>query len=163
MIPIIAQFYAAPLQMFYFNTFSLYSIFANIAIIPVLSLVSFLGFISSILALIPVWANKICLIADLILNPFLVYIVKVADFFASLPFSTITIQKPLIIQLILYFAIILFLTFKQNKKIIITFIVLFSLTFIPNIKNNAEIIFFNVGNADAALIKSPQNKYLIII
>lgn len=162
MIPIIAQFYAAPLQMFYFNTFSLYSIFANIAIIPVLSLVSFLGFISSILALIPVWANKICLVADLILNPFLVYIVKVADFFASLPFSTITIQKPLIIQLILYFAIILLLTFKQNKKIIITFIILFALTFIPNIKNNAEIIFFNIGNADAALIKSPQNKYFII-
>lgn len=162
MIPIIAQFYAAPLQMFYFNTFSLYSVFANIAIIPVLSLVSFLGFISSILALIPVWANKICLIADIILNPFLIYIVKVADFFASLPHSTISIQKPLIIQILLYFTIILLLTFRQNKKIIITLIILFILTFIPNIKNNAEIIFFNVGNADSALVKTPQNKYYLI-
>ncbi len=162
LIPVIAQFYAAPLQMFYFNTFSLYSIFANIAIIPVLSLVSFIGFISSILALIPILANKICLVADIILNPFLVYIVKVADFFAALPQSTITTPKPSIIQLLLYFSLILLLTFKQNKKIIFTLFILIGLTFIPNIKNNAEIIFFNVGNADAAVIKSPKNKYYLI-
>ena len=118
MIPIIAQFYAAPLQMFYFNTFSLYSVFANIAIIPVLSLVSFLGFFSSILALIPFLANKICFVADLILNPFLIYIVKVADFFASLPFSTITIQKPSVIQLLLYFSIIILgLTFLYGHSL----------------------------------------------
>ncbi len=162
LIPVIAQVYAAPLQMFYFNTFSLYSIFANIAIIPVLSLVSFIGFISSILALIPMLANKICLIADIILNPFLIYIVKVADFFATLPNATITTPKPSIIQLLLYFSIILLLTFKLKKKIIITLLFFLALTFIPNFKNNAEIIFFNVGNADSALIKSSQNKYYLI-
>ena len=37
LIPIIAQIYAAPLQMFYFNTFAIYSVFANITIIPVSS------------------------------------------------------------------------------------------------------------------------------
>ncbi len=162
MVPMIAQLYAAPLQMFYFNTFSLYSVFANIAIIPVLSLVSFVGFISSILALIPILANKICFVADFILNPFLVYIVKVADFFAALPHATITVTKPSIVQILIYFAIIILLTFKQNKKLIITLLVLFVLTFIPSIKHNGEIIFFNVGNADSALIKSPQNKYYLI-
>lgn len=162
LIPVVAQFYAAPLQMYYFNTFSLYSIFANIAIIPVLSLVSFIGFISSILALIPIWANKICFVADFILNPFLIYIIKVADFFASLPYAVIDMPKPSIIQLLLYFAIIILLTLKTKKRIIAILAVIFALTFLPNIRNNSEIIFFSVGNADAALIKSPQNKYYII-
>lgn len=162
LIPVVAQFYAAPLQMYYFNTFSLYSIFANIAIVPVLSLVSFIGFISSILALIPVWANRICFVADFILNPFLIYIIKVADFFASLPYSVIDMPKPSVIQIILYFAIIILLTLKTPKRIIAILATVFALTFLPNTRSNSEIIFFSVGNADAALIKSPQNKYYII-
>jgi len=162
LIPIIAQIYAAPLQMFYFNSFSLYSIFANIAIIPVLSIVSFLGFISSFLALIPLWAKEICFLADIILNPLLIYIVKVADFFANLPHAIIETPKPSIIQLILYFTIILLLTYKLNKKIIAVLTILLAITFIPNLQKYSEIIFFSVGNADATLIKSPQNKYYLI-
>ena len=170
MIPIIAQFYAAPLQMFYFNTFSVYSVFANIAIIPVLSFVSFVGFISSILALIPAFASKICLVADFILNPFLIYIVKVADFFAALPCAVVTVPKPLLVQLIIYFAFIITITIALKNKIktkrmkifLASLCVLFVLTFLPLSKNSAEVLFFSVGNADAALIKSPQNKYYII-
>ena len=170
MIPVIAQIYAAPLQMFYFNTFSIYSIFANIAIIPVLSLVSFIGFASSILALIPLFANKICFVADVILNPFLVYIVKVAEFFATLPFSVITVSKPHLIQLVLYFILLITLTIairnkektKRVKVFLLSLLVIFVLTFIPFCKNTGEVLFFSVGNADAALIKSPQNKYYII-
>ena len=169
-IPVIAQLYAAPLQMFYFNTFSLYSVLANIAIIPVLSLVSFIGFISSIIALIPAAAQKICFIADFILNPFLIYIVKVAEFFANLPSSIIYVPKPSLLQLLLYFSIIIFLTciFKYKlfkKKILISLSVLifiFAVSFINIPDKNAEILFFSVGNADAILLKSPDNKYFLI-
>lgn len=162
MIPIIAQAYAAPLQMYYFNTFSMYSIFANIAIIPVLSIVSFIGFISSILALLPFFAEKICYIADLIVNPLLIYIVKIADLFSNLPNSVITLAKPSPIQVCLYFLLIILLTLKTNKKVITSILILLILTFIPNLKNETEVIFFSVGNADAALIKSPQNNYYLI-
>lgn len=169
-IPIIAQLYAAPLQMFYFNTFSMYSVLANIAIIPVLSIVSFVGFISSILALIPAIASKICFIADFLLNPLLVYIVKVAEFFSNMPFSIIYLKKPYLIQILLYFTLIVSLTcilrYKkfQKKFLIILGIIIFSfsLTFIPIKNNNPEIIFFSVGNADSILLKSPANDYFLI-
>lgn len=169
-IPIVAQLYAAPLQIFYFNTFSLYSVLANIAIVPVLSIVSFIGFISSILALIPTIASKICLIADFILNPFLIYIVKVAEFFSTLPFSIIYLKKPFIIQILLYFILIISLTcilkYKTfQKKFLITFCIIltfFALTFIPIQNKNPEIIFFSVGNADSILLKSPSNDYFLI-
>lgn len=170
LIPLIAQLYAAPLQMFYFNTFAIYSVFANIAIVPVLSIVSFIGFASSILALIPFAAQKICFTADFILNPFLIYIVKVANFFANLENSIIYLKKPSISQVVLYFSIIITLTcillFKdkiKNSKLILSILIFaFIVTFIPKIETNVEVIFFSVGNADASLIKTPNNKYFLV-
>lgn len=170
LIPFIAQLYAAPLQMYYFNTFSVYAVLANIAIVPVLSIVSFIGFISSIIAMIPAVAKQICYFADLILNPILIYIVKVAELFSTLPHSIIYVKKPSLIQIILYFTIIVSITcllkFKiKSKKIIITIttlLILFALTFITIPNKNAEVIFFSLGNADAVLLKSPNNEYFLI-
>lgn len=170
LIPFIAQLYAAPLQMYYFNTFSVYAVLANIAIVPVLSIVSFIGFISSIIAMIPAVAKQICYFADLILNPILIYIVKVAELFSTLPHSIIYVKKPSLIQIILYFIIIVSVTcllkFKiKSKKIIITIttlLIIFTLTFITIPNRNAEVIFFSLGNADAVLLKSPNNEYFLI-
>lgn len=169
MIPVIAQLYAMPLQMYYFNTFTLYSVFANIAIIPVLSVVSFVGFISSILALIPFWATKICFVADFILNPFLVYIVKTAELFSSLPHSIVYMQKPLPIQIILYFTILISLTCILRAKLfkkrlfypVAIFVIILAATFLPINQNKNEIIFFSVGNADAILIKTNKDYHII--
>jgi competence protein ComEC len=170
LIPIIAQLYAAPFQMYYFNTFALYSVLANIAIIPVLSLVSFIGFISSIIALIPIFATHICKFADFILNPFLIYIVKVANFFSNLPYAIIDFKQPNLFQLISYFTFIIFLTLilkykKFTKKIIISFLIvtlLFLISLIPIKNKNPEIIYFSVGNADSILIKSQNDDYFLI-
>ncbi len=169
-VPLIAQIFAAPLQLYYFNTFTVYSVFANIAIVPVLSIVSFVGFISSILALIPAIANKVCYFADLILNPLLIFIVKTAEFFSSLPNSVIYLKKPALFQLILYFALVILLIcimfykiFNKKIKIIaVTLICILFISFIPIKNNNPEVIFFSIGNADAALIKSPQNQYFLV-
>lgn len=170
LVPIIAQLFAAPLQMYYFNTFAVYSVFANIAIIPVLSIVSFIGFISSILAIIPAIANKICFISDILLNPLLIYIVKVANFFSNLPLAIIYLKKPCIIQLLLYFAIIVslicILRFKiKSKRILLSvfsLILILLISFIPIKTNKPEVLFFSVGNADAILIKSPNEEYFLI-
>ena len=169
-IPIIAQFYAAPLQMYYFNTFSVYSVLANIAIIPVLSIVSFIGFISSIIAMIAPIAQLVCKAADFILNPLLIYIVEVAKFFANLPHSIINVQKPSLIQIILYFAIIISLTlavkfkFSKKKTIIVLAVLLISFcsSFINIPDKRPYILFFSVGNADSILIKSPDDDYFMI-
>lgn len=169
-IPVIAQIYAAPFQLFYFNTFSIYSVLSNIAIIPVLSIVSFLGFISSILSLINSISYKVCYYADLILNPLLIYITKVAGFFSNLPNAIIYLKKPALLQIILYFAIIIFITLIVNyklyfKKIFITLsliILCFLLSFISIPSKEFEILFFSVGNADAIMLKSMDNEYFMI-
>lgn len=170
-IPVIAQVWVAPIQMYYFNSFSLYSVFANIAILPFVTIVSFGGFISSVLALIKPLANVVCFVFDFCLNPVLNVIVWISDYFASLPHSLVQTIKPSILQIILYYLVVLSLTLLieigKNKKVIITISLLilgliFSFVKFPFTSTKLETIAFDVQNADAFLVKTPQNKYFII-
>lgn len=169
LIPIIAQIWVAPIQMFYFNTFSTYSVLANICSMPFLSVISFGGFISSILAGFTPYTDKICMFFDFILNYFLHAIVFISNFFANFSGSLLTTTHPNIFQIALYYALILFFTLSIktgfNKKLTILCSALFiilglSLINIPS--KDLQVITFDVQNADCFLVKTPQNKYFII-
>lgn len=168
-VPIVAQIWIAPIQMYYFNSFSLYSIFANIAILPFITIISFGGFVSAVLALIKPLACEVCLIFDFILNPILNILVYISDYFASLPHSLIQTPQPNILQLFLYYTVIILLTlilkYGTNKKIILTLattIFFLIISCLPFHNHQLETIAFDVQNADAFLIKTPQEKYFII-
>lgn len=169
LIPVIAQFWVAPIQMFYFNTFSTYSILANIATVPFLSIISFGGFVSSIISVIRPIADFVCMVFDFFLKYALDIVVIISNYFAKLPHAILQTTHPGIFQIFVYYSIILLITIMIetgfSKKlaasiIISTGILLVSMISIPN--NRLEIITFDVGNADAFLIKTPQNKYFII-
>ena len=169
LIPVVAQIWVAPIQMFYFNTFSTYSVFANILSMPFLSVVSFGGFVSSIIAMFSPFSDKICMAMDFILNYFLTALVAISNFFANLTGSMLTTTHPGILQIIIYYSIVLTLTLGIktgfSKKLltsclICTALLAVSLINIPN--KDLEIIAFDVQNADCFLIKTPQNKYFIV-
>lgn len=168
-IPIIAQIWVAPIQMYYFNSFSLYSVFANIMSLPLVTVISFGGFISSVLALVKLIASPICFVFDLLLNPILSALVWVSNYFAGLPHSLIQVTQPSIWQIIMYYTLVLLVTLilkiRTNKKVIIAvlsvfLVLIFSCLKLPD--NKLETIFFDVGNADAFLIKTPRDKYFLI-
>lgn len=170
-VPIIAQIWVAPIQMYYFNSFSLYSVFANIASLPFVTVISFGGFISAVLALIKPLASQVCFLFDLVLNPVLNILVTISNYFSNLPHSLIQMPQPRILQIFLYYGIVLLITLSLkigiNKKVIFTSSFLFIALIFSclNLKGNIyplETIAFNVQNADAFLIKTPQNKYFII-
>lgn len=168
LIPLIAQIWVAPLQMFYFNTFSLYAVFANAITALILPVISFGGFISSILSVIPQFSDFVCKIFDFVLNPFLNFLVYISTSFAKLPHSLIQTTHPNVLQILIYYSIVLLilLMFKiYSKKILyltlsLIFILIISTIPLPN--HNLEITAFAVQNADAFLIKTPENKYFII-
>lgn len=170
-IPIIAQLWVIPIQVFYFNNISLYSVFANIMSVPILSVISFGGFISSLIA--PITPQIICRIFDFVLNPLISILVNISDFWGNLPHSTLQTSHPSILQIMLYYSILLVITALANKdvrekygrilKIILpSLFVVLALTFIPFPNKNLEITAFDVGNADSFLIKTPDNKYLVV-
>ena len=170
LIPIVAQMWAAPVQMFYFNTFATYSVAANFLISPLIVIISFLGFLASTLALLPFVANPVCRVFDFVLNPVVTILIKISDYFADLPNSLLIVPNPSILQCLLYFAMLIALGFAirtgfKNKKIIISILVfslLFGLCFVKINDKKCRILAFSVGNADCFLIKTPQNKYIMI-
>lgn len=169
LIPVVAQIWVAPIQMFYFNTFSSYSIFANILSMPFLSVISFGGFVSSIIAMFAPFTDKICMLFDLILNYVLNILVFISNFFAQLPHSLCTTRHPSIIQIFIYYGIILSITLgiktgfnKKLKIFCLSLLTLLLISFIQIPSNNLEVIVFDVQNADCFLIKTPENKYFII-
>ena len=170
-IPVIAQLWVIPVQMFYFNTISTYSVFANIISVPFLSIISFGGFVSCVLSLFSPIANITCRVFDFFLNPLINVIVHISAFFSKLPHSIFITTHPSVIQILIYYLILLLITviikenFKNTKIILYTVLIsigllLSSFIHIPN--HNFEIIAFDAGNADMFLLKTPANKYFII-
>ena len=172
-IPIIAQLWVIPIQIFYFNNISIYSVFANIMSVPIISVISFGGFISSLLSILTPWALFICNIFDFVLNPLITILVKISDFWGSLPHAATQTAHPSPFQIIIYYLILLNITYFFDKNIrekagkilktalpILFAILLVSMISVPN--RNLEITAFDVGNADAFLIKTPDNKYIAI-
>jgi len=172
LIPFVAQIWASPIQMFYFNTYATYSILANFLITPCIMLVSFLGFLSSILLMIPFesFSEIICKISATILNPVVTVLINISDFFANLPKSLLTTIHPNILQITVYYSAILLIgialrhkdSCKKLLKVALVLLIILGITFIKLPDQNCEIIVFDVGNADSFLIKSPQNKYIMI-
>ena len=168
-IPIVAQLWVAPIQMFYFNTFSLYSVFANITTVCLLSVISFCGFVSSVFAIFPYIGDVICRIFDFFLNYFLTWLVAISDFFANLKFCLLQTTHPSVIQLVLYYLMLLAVTacirFDKYKKAVVVAVFVALVLGCSNLKpisKDLEIIAFDVQNADSFLIKTPANKYFMI-
>lgn len=173
-IPIVAQIWIAPIQMYYFNSFSLYSVLANIASLPFVTIISFGGFVSAVLALIKPLASVACLSFDLVLNPVLTALVSISDYFSALPHSLVQMPKPSVFQMLLYYGVVLFVTLllkvrdeeEINDKKLVTatgcllLLLIISCIKLPNHK--FETIFFDVQNADAFLVKTPEDKYFLI-
>ena len=171
-IPVIAQIWVIPIQIYYFNNISIYSVFANIMSVPILSIISFGGFVSSLLSLITPISHFVCQIFDTVLNPLITILMNISDFWGNLPNSNMQTTHPNVGQLILYYLIILnIIAFfsdlreKYSKILIISCPVLLSILLLSTISipnHNLEITAFDVGNADAFMIKTPDNKYIMI-
>ena len=172
-IPIIAQLWVIPVQIFYFSNISLYSVFANVMSVPILGVLSFGGFISALLSGITPIAEQVCKIFDLVLNPLLSLLINISDFWGHLPHSGIQTTHPSILQMILYYlmllciSVILYKEFREKylKRLVIALVILFlswCITLVPLKNSNLEITTFDVGSADCFLIKTPENKYIMI-
>ena len=172
-IPIIAQLWVIPIQIFYFNNISIYSVFANIMSVPFIAVISFGGFISSLLSLIGPLSNIICKSFDFILNPLITVLVNISDFWGTLPHSTMQTSHPCPFQIAIYYLILINITLFFDKNIrdkyvkllsiclpVFMSILLISTISVPN--RNLEITAFDVGNADAFMIKTPDNNYMMI-
>jgi len=171
-IPLIAQVFVVPLQIHYFNSFTPFSILANILVIPFIGILSFVGFVSSIFALVPVLNESGVFVFDMFANPLLSLLVKISEIFSSFKNSLIITYGFDIFQIFIFWSMVLLFVlniknnFKVKKQVLVLFscvLILFvSLIKFDNFNKNFEIVMFDVGLADSFLIKTPENKYIMI-
>lgn len=173
LIPIIAQLWVLGFQVFYFNNIAFYSVFANIIVLPLVGVISFCGFAGSIISLIP-YTSPLCFLLDNAVSPFLSAILLISDTCKKLPHSLEYLHQPSAFDVFIYYTIIFILfliiqtKFSQKvSKILkyLTAILILTLSFSyskPAPNDNLDIIFFSVGNADAILIKTPENNYITV-
>ena len=173
LIPLIAQMWVLGFQVFYFNNIAPYSVFANIIVLPLVGVISFCGFAGSIISMIP-YTSPLCFLLDKAVSPFLSAILLISNFCKKLPHSLEYLHQPSAFDVFIYYTIIfilfLIIQTKLPQKVsktlkYLTAILILTLSFSyskPAPPDTLDIIFFSVGNADAILIKTPENNYITV-
>ena len=170
-VPLIAQIWASPIQIFHFNNFSTYSLLANILVVPFIGAITFLGFIGSIFSFIPVVGGKLCWLFDKIAEPFIDIILFISGYISNLPHALYYLAKPEIIAIMIFYGLIIALLFvitkdfsskKLNIAALILFLSLLVFVFKDNFDRKLKFVFFDVGQGDAILIHTPNNKNILV-
>ncbi|HBH17819.1 MAG TPA: DNA internalization-related competence protein ComEC/Rec2 [Cyanobacteria bacterium UBA9579] len=171
LIPVIAQLWVAPIQLFHFNTFATYSVLANILVVPFIGIISFSGFAGSIFCLIPVIGEKVCWLSDKLVEPFISLLLYISKFASDFPGSLYYFASPHLLTAILFYALILvimlyikgdFLGKKLNFVILALILSIGFVSYQDNFSRDLKMLFFDVGEADAILIQTPDKHNILV-
>lgn len=170
-VPLVAQMWASPVQIYHFNNFSPYSVLANILVVPFVGIITFLGFMGSVFSFIPFLGGKLCWLFDKIAEPFISIILFVSGYVSQLPHALFFIATPEIAGIFIYYGLIImfllaivknFSSKKINAAIVILFLSLLIFIFKDSFDRKLELVFFDVGQGDAMLVHTPDNKNILV-
>ena len=180
LLTLAAQVTTIPIMAYHFQRISLVSFLANPFILPAQPAVMILGGLAVLLSLI--WF-PLGQIAAWVTWPFVVYTIRMVEIFDRVPHGTIFLGELSIWFVILFYAVLLFVTFggaqikewfqsmKQDRLRIPTgtgvVLLLLALLLVWRAASalpdgRLHVTFFDVGSADAVLIKTPTGKHVLI-
>lgn len=182
-ITLAANLLIIPIMAYMFNTISFTFWISNILAAPIMEIVTIFGFIVYFISIIfPVLAEFL----GIVLNFLLMLLLKIAEISSIIPGSSIYVKTPNIIFCVLYYLLAIIIlkinNLKQIKKIndriliikryikkykfkvilVTILLVLLSNYIIKFIPNGLSIYFVDVGQGDCTLIKTIQNKTILI-
>ncbi len=164
-----AQITIFPLMIYFFNTISISFFIPNILVSYIIGPVLIIGYISLLFHF-----KFIIILCEILVN----LVLKIASTCEKIPFSKIYIKTPNIILIIVYYCILIYLIrffhyekfyFLRcvinkkflNRKLIIILTIAIMLSNI-NIDRRLKIYFIDVGQGDCCVIRTPNNKTIII-
>lgn len=177
-ITIAANLLIIPIMAYMFNTISLTFWISNILAGPIMEVVTIFGFIVYFVSILfPVIAEFL----GIFLNFFLTLLLQIAKISSNIPGAFIYVKTPSILTCCVYYILLFSNTLfqdlkrqtifiksityvKKYKYKIICIVVLISISsfIIDFIPSNLNIYFIDVGQGDSTLIKTVQNKTILI-
>lgn len=178
-ITLSANLIIIPIMAYSFSTFSFTFWISNILAAPIMEIVTIFGFLVYFISIILFPLAKFL---GLILNFLLSILLKIAEISSVIPGSSIYIKTPYLIECIIYYFFIALIINKnkvwnflksteQFKKIkrnipkilsVILVLILISNFVFHNLRKETKIYFIDVGQGDSTLIKTIQNKTILI-
>jgi competence protein ComEC len=161
-----------PILIYHYQQISIVGLVSNILIIPVSGLITILGMIIIPLSLVSSFLASVY-------GEGLELLVKgtlgISQIASSLPFAMITLPRPTIIAILLFASLLIYCISSRTRKgfrgrmtTSIVFVAVLMLVHIPLVsaitkeEGNLKVIFFDVGQGDAALIRTPSGKSYMI-
>lgn len=155
-----------PIIIYFFNSLPLFSIFSNLLVVPVVSLITILG---TLLCIFSLFFSSLCVFLGIAINFLGNAIFTVTAFIASIPYSTLSIISPSLIEMILYYTATAYLfkviEFRSNMKLFFKFggaAALLICIIIETLPGKLTIDFIDVGQGDSILICTPDRKNILI-
>lgn len=157
-----------PIQIHYFNRFSIIGIVSNIVIAPILSL----GLIISGILLLTEWIfSPLSFLIGYVLNTILTFQNIIASWIYKWDFFVFKFSSPDIFEITLYY-ILIFIVFKSIdfkhlkkyvKSTIYVYLIILLIWNIGIIMTDAsiEINFIDIGQGDSCLINTKRGAYLV--
>jgi len=164
-VSLAAQLGTLPLSAFYFGRIPLVGLLANLLVIPLVFLV--VGFAATALILTPIWpfiadlyweASHLCATA----------VLRVVDFSGHLPMAAVEYPRPSLVHAGLFAGGLILLAAWRLRRARVVALVVVLLAVNLGVWRAAlreprlEIVFFDVGQGDAALVRTPTGKTLLI-
>lgn len=157
-----------PIQIYYFNGFSLMSIISNILIAPI---ISFVLILSGALIFINFIFSPIAVFIGIVINTSLNIQSFLVDVLYSVKFLNLYFASPNIVEIILYYILVFtlfntfeFSRFKRDLNIVI-YIYLIVLVFwifgLEITDQKLQVDFIDVGQGDSSLIRTRSGDYLV--
>lgn len=178
-ITLSANLIIIPIMAYSFSTFSFTFWISNILAAPIMEIVTIFGFLVYFISIILFPLAKFL---GFILNFLLSILLKIAEISSIIPGSSIYIKTPYLIECVIYYFVIALIINKnkvwdflkanaQFKKIkrniqkilsIILILIFISNFVFHNVRKETKIYFIDVGQGDSTLIKTIQNKTILI-
>jgi competence protein ComEC len=162
LVTIAAVIGTAPLVATYFHQFPLVAPVTNLLVTPLVCFIILpFGLITCFIALI---LNLSAIPLSNVIDTVTYFILKIIKAFSGIPYANFHVHNPSFITIVLYFLTLAFMFKSRYRWRALPFlIVLFFYLIHPYfLDNNLKVTFLDAGQGDAAVVRLPDGKVMVI-